>query len=277
MSQAGQDQAFADGAASHPPHLDSPLLSPLPHGFFTRAGGVSQGPFASLNCSVSSGDAPEALRENRRRVARAMGVDPERLLGVTQVHGIDVATVSSPWQPGAGPRADAMVTDRPGLALGIITADCAPVLLADRARGVAGAAHAGWRGAAAGMLEAVVAAMERLGARRERIVAVVGPCIGQDSYEVGPELRDAVAAATPAASEAFFRAGRGDRLQFDLAGYCVARLVGHGVGTATALGCDTRTDEQRFFSHRRRTLAGGGPIGHQISVIALPADKDAGR
>ncbi len=276
MSQVGQDQAREERAAAPPPHLRSPLLSPLPHGFFTRAGGVSQGPFASLNCSISSGDAPEALRENRRRVARAMGVDPERLLGVTQVHGTDVATVSSPWVPGAGPRADAMVTDRPGLALGIITADCAPVLLADPVLGVVGAAHAGWRGAAAGMLEAVVTAMERLGAQRERIVAVVGPCIGQDSYEVGPELRDAVvAAATIAAPDAFFRPGLGDRLQFDLAGYCVARLLGCGVATAAALGCDTRTDEQRFFSHRRRTLAGGGPIGHQISVIALPVPGDA--
>lgn len=258
-----------------PVFLESAALSPLPHGFFTRIGGVSEGPFASLNCSISSGDAPDALRENRRRVAAAIGVDPSRLLGLTQVHGVAVATVTEPWLPGDGPRADAMVTDRPGVALGIITADCGPVLLADQARGIIGAAHAGWRGAVAGMLEAVVAAMEALGARRDRIAASVGPCIGQASYEVGPELRDAVTAAgIVAAPDGFFQPGQADRLHFDLAGYCAARLRGCGVGTVDVLGCDTRSDEARFFSHRRRTLAGGGPIGHQISVIALPGDID---
>lgn len=259
--------------AEHPVFLASAVLSPLPHGFFTRIGGVSDGPFASLNCSISSGDAPDALRENRRRVAAAIGVDPPRLLGLTQVHGIAVATVSEPWRPGDGPRADAMVTGRPGLALGIITADCGPVLLADRARNVVGAAHAGWRGAVAGMLEAVVAAMEAIGARRDGIMAAVGPCIGQASYEVGPELRAAVVAGGIVASpDDFFRAGQGDRLQFDLAGYCAARLRACGIGTVDVLGCDTCSDEARFFSHRRRTLAGGGPIGHQISAIALPGD-----
>ncbi len=250
-----------------PVFLQAATLSPVRHGFFTRIGGVSEGPYASLNCSVGTGDAPDALRENRRRVARAMGVAPDRLLGITQVHGDAVATVAEPWRPGEGPRADAMVSDRPGLALGIITADCAPVLFADRARGVVGAAHAGWRGAAGGILEATVAAMRRLGAGE--ITVAVGPCIAQDSYEVGPELRDAVVSAgTVPDPNGFFGSGRGDRLQFDLSGYCLARLRACGIERVEALGCDTRTDESRFFSHRRRTLSGGGPIGHQISVVA---------
>ncbi len=195
-----------------------------------------------------------------------MGVTPDRLLGITQIHGDAVATVAEPWRPGEGPRADAMVTDRPGLALGIITADCAPRLFADRARGIVGAAHAGWRGAAGGILDAVVAAMRRLGATE--VVAAVGPCIAQGSYEVGPELRDAVVTAgTVPDPHGFFLPGRDDRLHFDLSGYCLARLRACGVDTAASLGCDTRSDEARFFSHRRRTLSGGGPIGHQISVI----------
>ena len=250
--------------------LESASLAGCRHGFFTRIGGVSEGPYASLNCSVTSGDSPEALQENRRRIAIAMGVTPDHLLGVTQVHGIDVATVDVAWRTGNGPRADAMVTDRRGLALGIITADCGPVLLADPARGVIGAAHAGWRGAVAGILEATVAAMLRLGAQADAIVAAVGPCIGQASYEVGPEVRDQVAQAGVIASDGFFRAGLGDRLHFDLPGYCAARLRACGVGVVDVLGCDTCADETRFFSHRRRVLAGGGPIGHQISVIALP-------
>ncbi len=250
-----------------PVFLRSALLSPLRHGFFTRIGGVSEGPYASLNCSMGTGDAPDALRENRRRVAHAMGVAPDRLLGITQVHGDAVATVAEPWRPGEGPRADALVTDRPGLALGVITADCAPVLFADRACGIVGAAHAGWRGAAGGILEETVAAMRRLGA--EEIAAVVGPCIAQESYEVGPELREAVvSAATLPDPDRFFGPGRDDRLQFDLSGYCLARLRACGIGRVEALGCDTRLDEARFFSHRRRTVSGGGAIGHQISVVA---------
>ena len=257
--------------ADRPPFLASPLLDGVRHGFFTRAGGVSQGPYQSLNCSLNSGDDPAALAENRARVALSMGVPPERLLGLTQVHGTDCVAVGEaggepPWRPGAGPRADAMATCHPGLALGIITADCGPVLLADRARGVVAAVHAGWRGAAAGVLEATVQAMLGLGAVREAITAAVGPCIGAASYEVGEDLRDAVRAAGFDAA-AFFSAGaRPGHWQFDLPGYCVARLQAAGV-RAAALGCDTLPDPARFFSHRRRTLAGGGRIGHQISVI----------
>ena len=254
-----------------PVFLRSEALAPLPHGFFTRIGGVSEGRFASLNCSVTSGDDPAALAENRRRVAAAIGLAPDRLLGVTQVHGIAVATVTGPWPSGQGPRADALVTDRPGIGLGIITADCAPVLLADPAAGVIGAAHAGWRGAAAGTLEAVLAAMTGLGAALERVVAIVGPCIGQASYEVGPEVRDAVRASGVAEPDRHFAPGLADRLQFDLAGFCAARLREAGVGTVRTIGADTCADSARFFSHRRRVREGGGPIGHQISAIALPA------
>jgi YfiH family protein len=240
----------------------------VPHGFFTRAGGVSEGPFASLNCSLSGQDSREAVLENRARAARAIGAAPDRLVGLTQIHGADVVAVETPWAAGAGPRGDAAVTDRRGIALGIVTADCAPVLFADAEAGVIGAAHAGWRGAVGGVLEATVAAMARLGAEPGRIVAAVGPCIGQASYEVAADLRDAVLAHDPADARFFADGVRAGRWQFDLAGYCVARLAATGV-RAVALGADTMADPDRFFSHRRRTLAGGGAIGHQISVIGL--------
>lgn len=238
-----------------------------PHGFFTREGGVSEGPFASLNASLSGADDRARVLENRARAARALGAAPARLVGLTQVHGTAVATVTEAWAPGAGPRADAMVSDRPGIALGIVTADCAPVLFADAQAGVVGAAHAGWRGALAGVLEATIAAMERLGANRARIAAAIGPCIAQPSYEVGADLRDAVL-ARDAADAAFLADGtRPQHWQFDLAGYCRARLAAAGLVAPVVTGDDTLADEARFFSHRRRTLAGGGPIGHQISVI----------
>ena len=239
------------------PYLSASLG--VPHGFFTRAGGVSTGPFASLNCSLSGADDPANVTENRRRAAAAIGV--ELPVGLTQVHGADVVVVDEPWQPRAGPRADAMVTRRPGVALGIITADCAPVLFA--AAGVVGAAHAGWRGALGGVLEAVLAAMDGTA-----VQAVIGPCIGPDSYEVAADLRDAVLARDHADAR-FFRDGRTGHWLFDLPGYCAARLRAAGAAV-TVLSQDTLADPARFFSHRRRTLAGGGPIGHQISIIACP-------
>ncbi|GAB0116208.1 peptidoglycan editing factor PgeF [Acidisoma sp. 7E03] len=241
-------------------------LAGLAHGFFTRLGGVSTGPYASLNASLSGGDDRAAVLENRGRVAAALGARPEHLLGLTQVHSAAVVTVTEPWAPGEGPRADALVTRVPGLALSVITADCGPILFADTAAGVVGAAHAGWRGAVAGVLEATVEAMLALGAQRERIVAVVGPCIRQPSYEVAADLRDAVLAAN-AADARFFAPGRPERWQFDLAGYCAARLRGAGLGTIAVTEGDTAAEPDRFFSHRRRTLAGGGSIGHQISGI----------
>lgn len=241
----------------------------VPHGFFTRRGGVSTGAFASLNCSLSSPDDRDAVLRNRVRVADRLGVGAEALVGLRQVHGDRVVTVTEPWPLGAGEAGDSMVTDRTGIALGIVTADCAPVLFADAEAGVIGAAHAGWRGALGGVIEATLHAMIRLGARPERVGAAVGPCIGQESYEVGPDLREAVL-GHDAASARFFAPGRRpDRWQFDLAGYCAARLRGAGVGSVAVTGHDTLADEERFFSHRRRTLANSGPIGHQISAIRL--------
>jgi polyphenol oxidase len=244
-------------------------LLPLPHGFFTRRGGVSKGPFASLNCSLSSQDDRDAVLMNRSRVADRIGVAQEWLVGCTQVHGISVVEVDLPWAAGAGPRADAMVTRRTGVALGIITADCAPVLFADAEAGIVGAAHAGWRGAVAGVIEATIEGMVRLGARTDRIVAAVGPCIGQGSYEVAADLRDAVMARALDDARFFADGSREARWQFDLPGYCAARLRAAGVAKVAVTGVDTLAEEDRFFSHRRRTLAGGGPIGHQISVIAI--------
>ena len=243
----------------------------VPHGFFTRQGGVSGGPYASLNCSLSGGDDRDTVLENRARAALAIGAAPDRLVGLMQVHGADVVEVIAPWTPGNGPRADAMVTTRPDIALGVITADCAPVLLVDTAAGVAGAAHAGWRGAVAGVIEQTVVAMVRLGADPAAVVAAIGPCIAQRSYEVGADLRDAVLAQDRGNVRFFIDGRREARWQFDLAGYCAARLAAAGVRTISVLDVDTAADEAAFFSHRRRTLAGGGPIGHQISVIALGA------
>jgi YfiH family protein len=236
---------------------------PARHGFFTRSGGVSEGPYASLNCSLSGQDRRDLVLENRARAARAVGAVPERLVGLTQVHGVAVVPVAQAWPAGAGPQADGMVTAEPGIALGIVTADCAPVLLADAEAGVIGAVHAGWRGAAAGVLEAALTAMAALGARAERTVAAIGPCIGQASYEVAADLFDAVADAR------FFVPGRPGRWQFDLGGYCTARLTAAGIARVERVAADTAAEPARFFSHRRRTLAGGGPIGHQISVVTL--------
>lgn len=258
----------------NPPFLASPLLKGIRHGFFTRAGGVSTGPFESLNCSVTSGDDPASLAENRARVAAAMGVGPGALLGITQVHGTGCVTVEQPWAAAEGPQADGMATRVPGLALGIITADCAPVLLADLRRGIVAAVHAGWRGAVAGILEATLEAMRALGAKPADLRAVIGPCIGQGSYEVGEDLRAGVLAGGVVEAGALFIPGqRTGHYQFDLAGYCAARLQRGGVGVVASLGCDTLSDPGRFFSHRRRTLAGGGVIGHQISVIACPEPR----
>jgi YfiH family protein len=254
-------------------YLTTPGLHAVPglrHGFFTRRGGVSEGPYASLNCSLSGADSRERVRENRRRAADALGLPAAALHGLQQVHGDAVAEVDATgWAEGAGPAADALVTRRPGVALGVVTGDCAPVLFADAEAGVVGAAHAGWRGALAGVLERTVAAMERLGAARGRIAAAVGPCIAQASYEVGPDLRDAVLAQDAADARFFAPGEREDRWRFDLPGYCAARLRALGLGAVEDAAADTLADEARFFSHRRRTLAGGGPLGHQLSLVAL--------
>ncbi|MBR0652185.1 peptidoglycan editing factor PgeF [Roseomonas terrae] len=244
------------------------IHSGLSHGFFTRRGGVSVGPYASLNCSVSGKDDPAAVRENRRRVAAALGLPGTVPAGLTQVHGTEVAVLDTQWADTDRPSADALVTKRPGVVLGVLTADCAPVLFADPGAGVIGAAHAGWRGAVAGVLEATIDAMVALGARREAILAAVGPCIRQPSYEVAADLRDAVLARDAADARFFADGVQPDRWQFDLAGYCAARLAAAGTAVEVTPH-DTLALDDSFFSHRRRTLAGGGLIGHQLSAIAI--------
>jgi YfiH family protein len=239
---------------------------PARHGFFTRRGGVSTGPYASLNCSVSSADDPENVRRNRALVAEAMDVAPGHLVGVSQVHGRDVVRVQTPWVAGQGPKADAMVTGTPGIALGVVTADCAPVLFSDLGARVVGAAHAGWRGASIGVLDATIEAMLALGAARDSLVAAIGPCIAQASYEVAGDMRSAVLAADASAAMFFAPGHRDGHWQFDLPGYCAARLARHGV-RVLRVDADTFADEAGFFSHRRRTLHHPGPIGHQISAI----------
>ena len=246
-----------------------PLQLPgLKHGFFTRNGGVSTGAFTSLNCSLSGKDNAAAVRENRTRAAAALGLSHRALCGLTQVHGKRVVVAEEAWPEDQRPEADGVVTRRAGLVLGIITGDCAPVLFADRTAGVIGGAHAGWRGAVLGVLEETVFTMEGLGAARNDIVAVVGPCIHQPSYEVAADLRDAVLARDPADARFFADGMREGRWQFDLPGYCATRLATLGVAVSI-LAHDTLADEARFFSHRRNTLVGGGPIGHQLSAIAI--------
>ncbi len=252
------------------PAARSTLLSGLAgirHGFFGRKGGVSAGIYDSLNCGPGSNDAPEAVRENRSRVTRTLGA--AHLLSLYQVHGVEVITVREPWENGAArPRCDAMVTDRPGLALGTLAADCGPVLFADAEAAVIGAAHAGWKGALAGMLESTVAAMEKLGARRARIRAALGPTIAQASYEVGPEF-PAPFLAEHRDNARFFAAGaRPGKHQFDLPGYIVARLGQLGVA-AKWIGDDTLALGDDYFSYRRTTLAGGGDYGRNVSAIVL--------
>jgi hypothetical protein len=243
-------------------------IAGIRHGFFTREGGVSEGVYASLNCGFGSGDAPEAVAENRRRALARLGLGAGSLVTAYQAHGIDVAVVERPWAHGAAPRADAMVTRVPGVALGILTADCAPVLLADAEARVAGAAHAGWRGALGGVIEAAIAAMERLGARRASIAAAIGPAIGRASYEVGPEFRQAFLDHA-AGNSAFFDAAASGKFRFDLAGYVEQRLVAAGIGTIGRIAADTCADDARFFSWRRTSLAGGRDYGRALSAIAL--------
>ena len=240
----------------------------VPHAFLGRTGGVSGGIFDSLNVGLGSSDNRDAVLENRRRAVGALGV-PATLVGVHQVHSPDVMTVDAPIPLDARPPADAMVTRTPGLALGVLTADCAPVLFADREAGVIGAAHAGWKGAFTGVLGNTVAAMEALGADRSRIVAAIGPCIARRSYEVDGPFRDRFLAADPE-NERFFTPGRPERFQFDLEGFATSRLAEAGIGRVIALGEDTYSQPARFFSYRRTTHAGEPDYGRQVSLIVLP-------
>jgi len=242
-------------------------LPGIAHGFFTRHGGVSRGIYASLNCGAGSKDDPTAVRENRARVAAHLGAS--NFLSAYQVHGTTALVLDEPWPAGTRPRADAMVTARPGLALGVLTADCAPVLLAEPHAGVVAAAHAGWRGALAGIVEATLHAMEGLGARRERILAAVGPCIGQDAYEVGPEF-EAEFLRQDAASDRFFtRTHAGSRPRFDLAGYVAERLLRAGVEDAGGLEVCTYAQSEDFFSYRGSSARCEPDYGRQISAIVL--------
>lgn len=246
--------------------LTADALLPARHGFFTRKGGASSGVFTGLNCGQGSSDLAEVVKINRARVAEAMEVAPEHLVGVRQVHSAQAVPVTGPLAE--RPRADAMVTATPGLALTILTADCQPVLFADAKAGVVGAAHAGWRGALDGVLDATVDAMEGLGAVRENIQAVIGPTISQASYEVGPEFIDAFLDQDPDNAR-FFINGEGDRYLFDLPGYGLHRLRAAGVGHAEWIRHCTYRDAARFFSYRRATHSGEADYGRLISVIRL--------
>ena len=246
--------------------LTSPALAPLRHGFFTRAGGASSGVFAGLNCGQGSSDQSEIVTINRTRVAQAMGVPLDHLIGVHQVHSATAITVSKPLAE--KPKADALVTATPGLALSVLSADCQPVLFADPAAGVIGAAHAGWRGALDGGLHATVDAMVALGATRDNITGVIGPCISQRAYEVGPEFFDDFMAEDPEFAR-YFAQGAGDRMLFDLPGFGLNRLRAAGVGHAEWTHHCTYSDPALFYSYRRSTHAKEADYGRLISAIAL--------
>jgi YfiH family protein len=249
------------------PFLTHPALQTR-HGFFTREGGVSQGLFASLNCGERQ-EEPKNVEENLRRVAEAMQVSADKLVSCGQIHSTTVITVTKPWGRNEKPKADAMVTKEKGLALGVKTADCGPVLFHDAKANVIGAAHAGWKGAVNGVLEETIKAMEKLGAKTENITAVIGPCIQQNSYEVGPEF-SVPFLKQDAANDAFFRKGsRENHPLFDLSGYILQRLKLRGLN-AHSIGFDTCSDEKRFFSYRRATLRGEKEHGTLISVTVLP-------
>jgi polyphenol oxidase len=241
----------------------------LAHGFFTRLGGVSQGAYASLNGGVGSRDAPEAVTENRARAAAALGVAPDRLSVPFQLHSPDAIAISAPVPPGARPRCDALVTATPGLALGVTGADCGMILFADQRARVIGAAHAGWKGALTGVVEATVAAMERLGAKRADVVAALGPCIGHESYEVGPEFVATFAAGDDDTTHYFAPSRRAGHSMFNLNAYIAARAARAGVGRFEDLRLDTYADERRFFSYRRATHRKEPDYGRLMSVIAM--------
>ena len=250
-------------------------LAGVRHGFFTRAGGVSEGVYATLNGGVGSRDAAENVMENRARMAARLGCAPHRLLTAYQVHSPDVVVAQEPWSAQARPRADAIVTGRAGLAIGVSTADCGPVLLADAQARVVGAAHAGWRGALAGVIETTLAAMERLGAARGRIVATLGPMIRQRNYEVGPEVVARFLAARADNARFFTPSARPRHALFDLAGYILAQLDHAGVACED-LGLCTYGDDARFYSFRRATHCGEADYGRHINAIVLLDERSAG-
>ncbi len=246
----------------------SSLLGEVPHGFLGRRGGVSTGLCAGLNVGLGSVDDPRAIAENRRLAVEAVAPGAA-LVTVHQVHSSEAAIATAPWPDSARPKADAVVTDRPGLALGILTADCTPVLFFDQQAQVIGAAHAGWKGAFSGVVESTLGAMEGLGADRSRTIAAVGPVIARRSYEVDADFHRRFTDSDPA-TDRFFTPGRAGHFQFDLEAYVLARLAAAGVRQAEALGLDTYSDPTRFYSYRRSTHRGEPTYGRQISLIALP-------
>ncbi|HVC56734.1 MAG TPA: peptidoglycan editing factor PgeF [Stellaceae bacterium] len=242
---------------------------PIRHAFFTRVGGVSEGIYASLNCGFGSRDAPQKVGRNRAIAAAQLGVMPQRLVSCHQVHGTATVTVERPWRHGENPRADGMVCGVPGIALGVLAADCAPVLFADPAARVIGAAHGGWRGALAGIMEATVAAMTALGAEPARIRAAIGPCIAQPSYEVGAEFVAAFAAADHDSGGFFRPAARPTHALFDLPGYIAHRLARLGLAAIEQAPHDTAVEETLFFSYRRACHRGETDYGRGLAAIAL--------
>ena len=243
-------------------------LADIPHGFLGREGGVSTGILAGLNVGLGSADDRAAIAENRRLAVETV-LPGAALVTVHQVHSAKAVAAVAPFPEDARPHADAIVTDRPGLLLGILTADCVPVLLADPQAGVVGAAHAGWKGALNGVTDATIATMERLGARREHIVAAIGPCIARASYEVDDAFARRFEEADPV-NERFFFAGRPGHQQFDIEAYVAARLASAGLVRIETLGLDTYSDENAFFSFRRATHRGEADYGREISLIGLP-------
>ena len=244
-------------------------LAHIRHAFFTRAGGVSQGVYASLNGGVGSNDAPDKVAENRARMAASLGVSPERLITPYQIHSPEVVAADAPWTRENRPRADAIVTRAPRLAIGVSTADCGPLLFADTQARVVGAAHAGWRGAFTGVIEATVAAMEKLGADRSRIMAALGPTISQPNYQVGPEFVTRFVSADAANARFFSASDRAGHAMFDLNGYIAARVQRAGIVKFEDLGLCTYAEPERFYSFRRSTHRTEPDYGRHINAIAL--------
>jgi YfiH family protein len=259
--------AAASGILSAPPSWRAGVLAGVKHGFFGREGGVSTSVYASLNAGTGSNDDPANVQENRRRIAATFGIERDHLVGVHQVHSATAYCISSPWED-ERPQGDALVTTAPGVALSILTADCAPILFADTHAGVIGAAHAGWRGALGGVIENTIWLMTDYGAQRKHIAAAIGPCIHQASYEVGPEF-EAEFLTVDAAYARYFVPGAGDRRLFDLPKFCADRLSAAGVTQIETLPLDTYTHATQLHSHRRSVHEKAGDYGRNCSVIML--------
>lgn len=255
-----------------PPFEEAPALKRFSmhvrHGFFGRRGGVSTGVYKSLNCGFGSADDPAKVRENRNRVCQALGAPLEKLASPRQVHSAIAVITDKAYEPNERPECDALVTKRPGLLLGVLAADCAPIVICDPHNGVISAIHAGWKGAVGGVIEAAVEAMTQIGGDPSKMAAGIGPCLSQSSFEVGPDLVDAVLDKTPWA-ETLFEPGAGDRQFFDLKRYCAGRLARMGVAHVDALTDDTLTQQDAYFSHRHSVKSGERDCGRNMSAIVL--------